>query len=709
MKNILLISALMVASNCTQAIERISLEQLLAEKITSPQQSISNTRLKIHNETLSQAQAEDDWEAFGSIGVAQNSELVTENEDREYSNIGGTIGLRYPLFGSMEAKENQVKRATSSIGIESYNLTKITYDDDRAITINYINYWSALLKTLATNQFLTKKNDTTEKLKQRVEKGLLYRSDYYEFQSAFALADRNLSVHKLEKQRSLNNIETITGYEVGDFIPVKPSINAICYDSQNISYIIQQNNLELKQLAKEIELIKSILENSTWSGIESDFSIKHSIGYETNPNGDTSSFAASINVRMPLDIGQYNHSNKQILKFKLVEKRAEYDLRQNELKQLAFNQYQNMLTKRANLEFQFNRLNGTEDSKKREEMRFKMIDGDVIEKVVQSNIKHYVQTIDYIEALRQYLISQALANMELTINCHARNYKATYDAPYSTYEIENSFKNTAVKDKKKTNNIVNRETNSLYVWKSEQLFKQIKNNPSYFKVLNNHGVNRLIVSLDASQIMDFSNTPAPLLKFIKTAEKHDIHIELLLGEPTWIYPENRYKLVTIIESLSDVPFRGIHLDIELDQLDESTISVHEQQIELLNTIKLVTRKTDLPITLITHPRYSVATDDFCLFCELEKTSIFEISLMIYRNNYQAVTAAASKIIDEYPGIKFSISQSIETGISSDNSYNHLDYNELSTEMTKLRSTLLQSNFNGIVIQSWNEFKELLLP
>lgn len=697
---------ILFATTLVHAREQILLEQLLNEKLNSPQQSISNSRLSIYKYSLSQAEADDDWKLFGSVGAARNSEVATEDDDRKYTGVGGTIGLSYPLFGTLETKENQVKRASSLIDIESHNYAKITYDNERAITINYINYWSSILKEIATNQFLTHEQQVLNKLKQRVDKGLLYRSDFHEFSSAFFLAKKHQKSHLLERKKSLNNIETLTGLIIGEFTPVKPEINNICHDPLTISTTIQQTNHELKQLEKEIKSILSQLENSRWSGVESDFSVKQSIGYETNPDGDTSSLSAAINVKMPLDIGKYNHSSRQILKYRLIEKRAEYDLRLNELEQLAFNQYQNMQTKKANLDFQLSRLRGTEDSTKRETLRFNMIDGDVVEKVVQAHIKQYVQLIDYIEALHQYLASRALANKELTKNCTITGNN-NYEIPFSSLDIKKHQLNKSKKHNAKANKIINRESTSLYVWKSEDLFPKSQEDLSHLKLLNNQGINRLIVSLNALQIKKHTTNKLALVNFIDSAQSNNIQIELLLGEPTWIYPADRHKLLDILKLLDDLPFKGLHLDLELDQLDESKLTRDQQMVELVSTIKAVTRSTNLPVTLITHPRYSASSDDFCLFCELEKTSIHEISLMIYLNNYKSVAKKAEKIIKQYPGIKFSIAQSIEPEIDSANTYNHLNINQLSIEMAKLRSMLLQPNFNGIVIQSWSDFKELL--
>ena len=282
------ISITVYAADNSGTLKILGLSEILNGYFTSPMLKVSKTRMETNFNRLKQAQADDDWELFGTVGLSQNSEVATANDDREYTDLAGTIGLRYPLLGSMETKENAVLIAKSAIDIEGYNALQIKDNDRRSIIASYINYWAAYLKESITNTFLLDEKEIILKLKQRNTKGLLYKSDYYEFKSAFSLAKRNLIRHVEDKNNALADLVLFTSLEHKHFTPRNPVIKRTCITEEDVTNITQES-YELKKIKAEIDTIRNILENSSWNGVKSDFSIKQAIGYETNPNGDNSS------------------------------------------------------------------------------------------------------------------------------------------------------------------------------------------------------------------------------------------------------------------------------------------------------------------------------------------------------------------------------------------------------------------------------------
>ena len=114
------------------------------------------------------------------------------------------------------------------------------------------------------------------------------------------------------------------------------------------------------------------------------------------------------------------------------------------------------------------------------------------------------------------------------------------------------------------------------------------------------GVKRLLVSFTPRQIIALQNQDEQrrnLVRLIRQAMAYNIRIEWLLAEPSWILPEHRDSLTELIKAFADIPFQGIHLDLEPDQLsvlDQAPLWVLNR---LCETVADVKKATLLPVGL----------------------------------------------------------------------------------------------------------------
>jgi len=77
-------------------------------------------------------------------------------------------------------------------------------------------------------------------------------------------------------------------------------------------------------------------------------------------------------------------------------------------------------------------------------------------------------------------------------------------------------------------------------------------------------------------------------------------VELLLGEPTWVLPQQRAKLLALIDGLRNLPFDALHLDLERGQLEKQQQSSWSEY--LLQTLRAVRSRSPWPIALTTNYR-----------------------------------------------------------------------------------------------------------
>lgn len=251
---------------------------------------------------------------------------------------------------------------------------------------------------------------------------------------------------------------------------------------------------------------------------------------------------------------------------------------------------------------------------------------------------------------------------------------------------------------------------TVYVWDSQLLIDQSKIDSTFWNRFLAHRINRLMLSLDGGQIrsLAFKDCKTDLVNFINHAGKRGIKVELLLGEPLWILPRYRQDLLEIIQLLKDLPFTGLHLDLEPNQLDQNRYDNRYLLAQLMHTLQSVKRISPWPVGLSIHYRYlDPKKNELCLGCALSNLNIAEIILMIYVANPVRVAELALPILTRFPTISFAIAQSVEPILSVKESHATQGNKQFSIKMAKLQAAMTpMANFTTIAIQSWEDLIRL---
>jgi len=178
-------------------------------------------------------------------------------------------------------------------------------------------------------------------------------------------------------------------------------------------------------------------------------------------------------------------------------------------------------------------------------------------------------------------------------------------------------------------------------------------------------------------------------------------VELLLGEPTWVLPQQRAKLLALIDGLRNLPFDALHLDLERGQLEKQQQSSWSEY--LLQTLRAVRSRSPWPIALTTNYR-ELRQSDFT--ARIHAAGASEIVAMLYVSDVDRVVAIAREILHGPEGLRLSLAQSIEPQLSThESSYaagragSLARWRELASRLTSV------PGFNGIVVQSWEDYQE----
>ncbi|MCE5201712.1 MAG: hypothetical protein LLF78_04295 [Synergistaceae bacterium] len=250
---------------------------------------------------------------------------------------------------------------------------------------------------------------------------------------------------------------------------------------------------------------------------------------------------------------------------------------------------------------------------------------------------------------------------------------------------------------------------SVYIWDAAP-FLAPETRQERLIELQREGFSHILLALDPAQIADLDvyYNRMKLEGLLSSAKMSGIRVDLLLGEPNWIYPEERAKLLDIVRKMSGFKFQGIHLDIEPDSLPAAQNRRPELLKELIETVREVKNITDLPLSISIHPRYLEGELGVISNNGLKQINLEYIAVMLYSTNPDAVVERVVQIMLMQPGLKISLAQSVEKDLPPEESYMSFGLERYKSCMMKISKRLINSgSFKGILIQSWEDYRRML--
>ncbi|MES2756620.1 MAG: hypothetical protein V4693_04525 [Pseudomonadota bacterium] len=215
--------------------------------------------------------------------------------------------------------------------------------------------------------------------------------------------------------------------------------------------------------------------------------------------------------------------------------------------------------------------------------------------------------------------------------------------------------------------------------------------------------NRILMSMTRAEITRVKPDGAErrlLRSFLDAARTAGIQVELLLGEPRWALPEYHADLLAIVSDLQDLPFAGVHLDIERAQLPAAQRAHWAQGITaLMPRIKAISPR---PLSLSIHRRDATPA----LLRAFRANGADEVTVMFFNTRASTVAAVLVPLMQDHPQLRFSLAQSVEPQLADSESHARSDPARTIDTLAALSDILAaQPNFNGVVVQSLDHFLE----
>lgn len=654
----ILLSFTLVASQAHA--EMPSLAELESRIASSVAMQVLDARYDVARLRLESEQRRQGASLYSNTTFSDNDEVVDVGRSRSYRQLSSGIGVRVPVLGSrMQWRET----------VSSYELALARQDSERELRRRellrelrkaYATYWSAQRLEELSRRYLEDESAIEHALALRTKAGLLLDSDRLEFMSAFTIAHRDAAVAVNDRKRALESMRMLVNGPIAEGVALRPVPMTTCAVTDQQITRWAERAPEVQFLAQAARSADASQRDSALFPINADIRAGYHSSTEWPSREQGGSAAVTLSFEVPINFMSQRRLQQASAAAERSQAQLEYELQRAQVEQ----NLRTLLRHRAILEQSLQvaavRLSAADQGVRERELRAAKLAGDVIEQLQQARLARYVAGKSAIDA-------------ELAL--------AHWSADWATYAPDQC------------------RTRGLYVWSSEPLLTRLRQAGSPgLDAVGVEGVATLLISLDAEQIDRYRRDGASLRSALQAAHARGLKAELLLGEPTWMLPEHRSELIGVVRSFAGLPFDGLHLDLEPNQLEHIGAADEALLRELLETLRAVRNVSTIPVDLSLHPKYLMRVVDGRTLGDQLSTLGVGVTLMIYVSNPERVVEIAEPLLDRHPNLPLRIALSTEETLGRDESLYYFDPAERRRRIERIEQQLHSTNFHGITLQ-----------
>ena len=680
------LSALMVLSSpLCQAISLSDLEQSLL--LNERRMQISTQDTRIASSIFQQREAESGWKAFANAnGGSTTGSLSSPNMQQggsQYGTYGYTAGLSYPLLGTQTAQQKRITEAQKQLETSKFDFETVKRQALQDLRQSYLDLWVSQQQIVLARSYLSHWAQTSKTLSSRKNAGLILSSDEKDFQAGFAEveAQKDLALHL--NALAKKTIVYLTGVPLVELNKVDPP-NFLIKLNPDPDRASRQPELQAAKLRLDIQ--KQYASKADWEGIEASMDLTYNDGRQYwNPTVPSSNALVAFNVRIPLDLAKYQKGAREETQANLEKLRIESEER--EARYVIDSETALMNYRQAINAYKVSEIERSAAKRAFEErtLRAQSIAGDALEKMMQARFTYYKAASKQLNNWRQgQLTSIQLASLGFPLEAYSKP---------SSSPIESGLEQ---QDPPLKNGIVSFGIpTGVYVWNSAQA---ISDPQTLIQEWQRFGIQKVLIGLSSKQLADPFLSPS-LTELVLIANRSQIKVEVVLGDPYWILPEGRTKLTDLLKRLSGLPIGGFNLDLEIEQLPQWNQNRDQLTQEWFATLTAASASTSIPVGATFHHRH---IDIPNIKSKLQDANIKNVAIMIFTTNQSRVlelTAQARKNLEDIP---YAIVQSVERELPSSESYATSGLNPL----IKLSKQLKKQGATGLLIQSWSNLKTL---
>ena len=248
-----------------------------------------------------------------------------------------------------------------------------------------------------------------------------------------------------------------------------------------------------------------------------------------------------------------------------------------------------------------------------------------------------------------------------------------------------------------------------YVWDTKDLLSNPAVQSRFVETCKSLGLTGVYISLDGDQIRYFLGTfngNQQLIKFLSFLKSQGLTVQLLLGENTWVYPENREKLLDIVKLFNrfnliagNSGFDGLHLDIEPHSLSDWKYQREKLELLYIETLNEVKELSNKPVVVDLSPVYLKVPFQGTTLAEKVIQVVDGVNVMAYSTNFSYIKKVAhsfSKLGLNY-GRPVTITFSVEKDLSDLETF----YRKPISELLEAMNIVKESGISSVAFQDFS--------
>lgn len=697
------------------AAPRIFLHELEKELTASPEVLASAASLAGSRALEERQKAAGGLRYFGELSFGGMNEPESRSDASRiegYSKVSLRAGISVPLFGTWRKERIQELEARIASLEEELRFLTVRKANLTALRKAYTLLWTIQEKKEFLQRFLDLEQQIMPLLGKRTKEGVLLERDRLEMESWFALVRREMASDALLKEECLALVRKATGREdLSDLRAEYPALPGIRYTDDTPLRAAGEENAELQLLERTAAAQREIARHLPKAQYDSFLRAGYGYSREFPGRNGTEAFI-SIAVEIPSGEGRAAAAAARAAAAAVKKAGHEMALRRLSIAGGIREGFARFESAHAQRDFAMANLRSSAEAVRADRLRYGLLPGDMLEQLFRSLFIYLSSALSLLDSEGAML----QAHCELlgmipgeTDTGEGREISSSISgAPERALLLAPSWIAFAPEtDRVEKETAVSRPGMAFYLWAGDALLFPGKGR-TFFSEAREEGASTVLVSFTSRGIERLRSPEGKALleKALESARGAGIRAELLLGDPSWILPAHRKELTDLVRELDHFSFSGIHLDLEPDQLPGSEKKRGGLLSSLIDTVREVKAVSRLPVSLSVHPRYLEGSLGAMAAKGLGEAGVEEITVMIYSTNVQNAAGRMNAILSSWPGLRFRLAVSVERELPATESFFRNGKKRFLQALDSLQRELSSPAFAGVVIQSWENYKEM---
>lgn len=674
---------------------------------------------------------------FGVGGYSKNREAVTagSNETVDYNQRYASVGISIPVLGDnirnkmsrLEVVSNAARAEQRLISVKAANLA--------ALRRGWIIIWCEQNKQNLLERYLDTENTVRGMLQKRVDAGASMPSEMYRILSYYDAARQELAYSRELSDKAASVVSKSTGRSVRGMTLPAPDLPRVKLGEDTAQWL-WENHPEIMRLNEAAQSMEERRKYAKFSDI--DVKLQSSFNVTDDLPG-AMGHAWQVGVLFELPLNFFSLAGKQDkvaaaeeAQVRRLGKALESELRESLIDAMSACERGDKLLASAR-----SNMCAAREALRVSKKRFNNLGAEGVLQVLDARNAYLQSAVGAMDFTSQALQSRAdlLRYAEWQEVSESTRRDSLAEAPIvadmlkyltnarSDFSFTVGGKHTAAPEKQP--NRADAQAPSLkyslsggnapgetmqlgvYAWDAAPFLGE-----SYKRELaavRSAGFGRILLGLDGAQIDKAAQGRGRVKRLLDEAHRQGLTVELLLGDPNWILPEQRQGLFDIIATLSRYKFDGLHLDLEQNQLPGEESRRQEYARLTGDTILAAAERSPWPVGFSVHHRYldpKGNTPEFRAMFNGQK-KIREIAVMAYITNESVLGNVLRPIsaVQPAPGSPvLTLALSFEKSESPDNSHFQSGKGEFFAFMQTIWERYRRAVPGGMLVQSWENFK-----